>query len=85
MGRGMTTTTQPLAWHPFSSAPKDGRWIIARCNDKSKLFYISWGPDMEGHPSWCSQRKSYGDGLFLPDGDWINAPQPRADGESRGD
>lgn len=64
------------AWRPFSDAPKNGQWIIARCNDKSALFYISWGTNRRGEMSWCSQDHSYGDGLFMPNGDWIAAPSP---------
>ncbi len=67
-----------LKWQPFAAAPKDGRWIIARCNDHSALFYISWGRDRKGEMWWRSEFASYGDGLFLPHGDWIDAPQPAA-------
>jgi hypothetical protein len=76
------TQTSAAAWQPFTSAPRDGRWIIARCNDKSALFYISWGRDRKGELSWCTKTRAYGDGLFLPNGDWINAPHPAADGEA---
>lgn len=70
-----------MRWQPFTAAPKDGRWIIARCNDKSELFYVSWGTNRGGRLSWCTQTTSYGDGLFLPHGDWIDAPQTGADAE----
>lgn len=69
-----------MKWQPFETAPKDGRWIIARCNDHSMLFYISWGRDRKGELYWCSEFASYGDGLFLPLGDWIAAPQPKLRG-----
>lgn len=65
-----------LRWQPFDTAPRDGRWIIARCNDHSELFLMLWGVDRKGQLGWCTRTRSFGDGLFLPNGDWIEAPQP---------
>lgn len=76
--KGESSRSSPTAWRPFETAPKDGRWIIARCNDHSALFYISWGIDRLDTPAWCGQNASYGEGLFLPRGDWAAAPQPSA-------
>lgn len=61
-------------WKPFDDAPRDGRWILATCNDKSALFRISWGRARDGQMAWCSADRSYGDGLFLPHGIWIDCP-----------
>jgi hypothetical protein len=61
-------------WQPWKNAPRDGRWFIARSNDKVSLYRVSWGVDRKGIVGWCGPDKSYGDGLFEPFGGWIDWP-----------
>lgn len=60
-------------WMSWDSAPKDGRWIVAVCNDMVTLLRVSWGNNREGHLAWCSNTSSYGDGDGLFAG-WIDCP-----------
>jgi hypothetical protein len=71
------------AWRPIEEAPRDGTWIIARCNDGSTVYRLSWGRARDGHMCWCSSNAvvAYGDGLFSPNGGWIPCPQPGASPE----
>jgi len=63
------------SWQPWDSAPKDGSWIIARCNDGTKVYRLSWSIDREGAHRWCSSVGGYfGDGLFNAGGGWIPCP-----------
>lgn len=62
-------------WQPWKNAPRDGRWIIARCNDKVTLLRVSWGIDRKGLVGWCGADGYYGDGLFEPHGGWIDWPR----------
>lgn len=56
---------------PFTTAPRDGRWIVVRCNDHSKTYLVQWNG---GH--WIdNDGLTYGDGLFLPNGDWEMVPE----------
>lgn len=59
-------------WHPWDTAPKDGRWIIACCWDGMSVRRVSWGRDRTNQLAWCSGEHSFGDGLF---GGWIDCPQ----------
>lgn len=53
---------------PFTTAPRDGTPILARCNDHSETFALQW----DGEHWQCRDAKTtFGDGLFLPNGDWI--------------
>jgi len=70
-------------WRQISEAPKDGRWIIAMSNDRSTLYRVSWGRSRDGEMWWCSEERSYGDGLFCG---WIpfpDFPAPDADEENK--
>lgn len=66
-----------MKWSPPDTMPKDGRWIIAVCNDKVTVHRISWGRDRKGDLCWCEADRPiyYGDpsGLFAG---WIDCPQP---------
>lgn len=61
-------------WKPWKDAPRDGRWFIALCNDRVTLMRLSWGIDRKGEANFCSTEKSYGDGLFEPNGGWTDWP-----------
>jgi hypothetical protein len=66
-------------WQPIETAPKDGTWIIAICNDHSRTYRMSWGKNRKGELCWCTSDMmvSYGDGLFAPNGGWIACPLSR--------
>jgi hypothetical protein len=65
---------QIIEWQPWKNAPRDGRWIIARCNDKVTLHRVSWGVDRKGDVGWCAADRSFGDGIFEPFGGWVEWP-----------
>jgi hypothetical protein len=60
-------------FEPFHRAPKDGRWLVALCNDRETVMRISWGRDREGKLAWCSTTRSLGAGLFCG---FIQCPRP---------
>jgi len=62
-------------WQPIETAPRDGRWIVAICNDGTQVLHVYWQADQE---AWYGHRGAYGDGLFSPHGGWIPAPAPRS-------
>jgi hypothetical protein len=74
---------QAQGWKPVKNMPRDGRWIIAVCNDGVSVHRISWGVARNGKVAWCEADRAiyYGDpsGLFAG---WIDCPQPRVDGET---
>ncbi|MHB8272509.1 hypothetical protein [Bradyrhizobium sp.] len=75
--RALKDSSDPqLQWQPIETAPKDGTWIIVRCNDHSRLYLMSWGRARDGEMWWCTSTNSYGEGLFNCGGGWIPAPQP---------
>jgi hypothetical protein len=61
-------------WQTWYTAPKDGKWIIARCNDHSMVVRLCWGRNRENQMAWCSATSWFGDGLFIPYGNWIPDP-----------
>ena len=64
-----------MNWQPWSTAPRDGRWIVALCNDRQTVHRVSWGRNQRGELRWCTAENSfhsgYGDGLFRF---WIDWP-----------
>lgn len=62
------------AWRPIETAPRNGSWIIALCNDGTQTHHVYWLADQE---AWYGHHGAYGDGLFAPNGGWIPAPAPR--------
>jgi hypothetical protein len=77
---GIASYEGETGWRPIETAPKDGRWIIAVCNNRVSVHRISWGRNRDGQLGWCEADGflSYGDGLFSPNGGWTPCPQPRA-------
>jgi hypothetical protein len=66
-------------WRQWSDVPRDGKWIIALCNDHSQIYRIY---AVEGQPDlWTTGNKTfggclqtYGEGLFCAGGCWIPDP-----------
>jgi hypothetical protein len=66
-----------MLWKPMKEAPRDGRWIIAICNDRVTVHRVSWGYARDGYEGWCSANGFISTGsCFEPRGGWIDCPQP---------
>lgn len=60
-------------WQPWRTAPRDGSWIIAVCNDGVSIERVSWGRNYQGELAFCSDRSHYSEGIHIFKG-WIPWP-----------
>lgn len=67
-------------WKPTEEMPRDGRWIIAVCNDGVTVHRISWGRSRTGSLCWCEADRAlyYGENPYGLFAGWIDCPQPKA-------
>jgi hypothetical protein len=66
-------------WKKIATSPRDGKWIIALCNDLTSLMRIKWLTHLESGESgesgslWVDgDGRTFGDGMFSG---WIDWPE----------